>query len=94
MFSKKPKTETGLEIAIETVLSEMQGYESTSDEYAIMVDQLKKLYKLKALDQPERVKPDTLALVVGNLLGIILIVGHERAHIVTSKAVSFILKAR
>jgi hypothetical protein len=33
---------------------------------------------------------DTLAIVLGNLLGIAMIVEHERASIVTSKALGFI----
>lgn len=41
-----------------------------------------------------RVSPDTLALVAGNLLGIIMIVGHERMHIVSSKALGFLGKLR
>lgn len=92
MFTKKPKTQSGLEIAIDTVLSEMQGYEADADEYAAMVDQLDKLYKLKEIDKPERVSKETLALIAANLLGIILILGHEQTNVVTSKALNFVFK--
>lgn len=92
MFDAKPNEDDKLQDAIDEVYSEMAGSQSDSDEYAKMVDQLSKLYKLRR--NPDRVSLDTLAIVLGNLLGIILIVGHERAHIVTSKAIGFVLKTR
>ena len=38
--------------------------------------------------------PDTLLIVGANLVGILLILNYEKLDIVSSKAVSFILKAR
>jgi hypothetical protein len=32
--------------------------------------------------------------VIGNLTGILLILNYERAHVVTSKAIGFVLKPR
>jgi hypothetical protein len=95
MFIPKPSDEkSGLDHAIDEVLSEMAGVSSDSDEYAQMVDQLSKLYSMKESSTPPRISPDTLAIVAGNLLGIVLIVGYERANVVTSKALSLILKLR
>jgi hypothetical protein len=50
--------------------------------------------RLKEFDRRWKVSPDTAALVLGNLIGILVIVGHERAHVVTSKALNFVMKAR
>lgn len=95
MFApKSPREKTGLEIAIDNVLAEMQGFTADTKEYAQMADQLEKLYKLKEIDKPERVSPDTLALIAGNLSGILLIIGYERAHVIGSKALSLLLKTR
>lgn len=95
MFTKKPPSDpTGLEKAIDQVLLDMHGLMSDSKEYAAMATQLQKLYNLKALDKPSRVSPDTLAIIAGNLAGILVIVVYERTHVVTSKALSFILKLR
>lgn len=95
MFTVKPPgEESGLEKAIDDILSDMAHHPSSSEEYAKMADQLSKLYSLKEFDSKKRVSPDTLAIVLGNLVGIILIVGHERAHVVTSKALNFIMKLR
>lgn len=50
--------------------------------------------KMRALDHPWRPSAETLAIVAGNLAGIAVIVLHERAHVVTSKALAFVMKAR
>lgn len=95
MFTPKdPDEKSGLEKAIDTVLSEMATLSSDSEDYAKMVDQLTKLYSLKEIDQPKRISPDTLAIVLGHVVGILMIVGHERTHVVTSKAMQFVLKLR
>lgn len=95
MFNQEPAVEkSGLEKAIDSVLIEMAELESSADDYAKMVNQLSKLYSLKEIDSKKRVSPDTMATVAANLIGIILIVGHERVHIITSKALNFVMKLR
>lgn len=95
MNTWKSKTEdSALEQAIDELFDEMSGYSGDSEEYAKRVDQLSKLYSLKEIDSKKRVSPDTLAIVAGNLAGIVVIVGYERMNIVTSKALNFILKLR
>jgi len=94
MFRSKSHEDSGLEKAIEGLLSEMKGFTADTEEYAKMADQLEKLYKLKEIDKPERVKPDTLAIIAGNLLVAVVIVTYESKNIVTSKALSFLQKTR
>lgn len=65
-----------------------------TDEYSAILKNLDQLYKIKNETRSNRVKPDTIAMVGGNLAGILMIVGHERANVVTSKALSFITKLR
>lgn len=91
---KKPSSDSGLEKAIEQVYSEMQGYSADQDEFAAMVDQLVKLHAIKTDNNRPRVSPDTWATIAAHLVGITIIVGHERTHIVTSKALSFVQKLR
>jgi hypothetical protein len=95
MLIKKLKAEkSGLQVAIDNVLSEMQGFTADSDEYERMVDQLVKLQALKDCERPDRVTKDTLAIIAANLFGIVMIVGYERTNVMTSKAVSFLFKLR
>lgn len=95
MFTKKtPATLTRLDKAIEDVLIDMGGFTSETEEYADMLKKLERLYKLKEQDTPQRVSPDTALTVAANLLGIFMILGYERTSIVTSKALSFVLKLK
>jgi hypothetical protein len=93
MFPRKPQ-ETGLDEAITEILSEMKGFTSDSEDYATMVNHLVTLHKLKETNSSKRVSADTMAIVAGNLLGILAILSYERVHVVTSKALSFAGKLR
>lgn len=88
---KKPPYEAALSQAITDALAELSSHEADSKEYAQTVDQIVKLYELK---KKSRISPDVLATAGANLLGILVIVGHERAHVVTSKAMAFLGKLR
>lgn len=97
MFTPKslPKP-TGLDEAINDVLSELRGHDVTSDEYAKTVTQLERLHKLKVKEtpNPQRVSPDTWATIGAHLAGIVLIVGYERTNVITTKAIGFVQKLR
>lgn len=58
---------------------------------------LKKLdaeLKEKDVETYGKLKLETLAPIAGSLAGIVLILGFERAHVVTSKALGFVMKSR
>lgn len=99
MFIEKPETnKVKVTEAINALLDEMSGHPGNSSEYAALTDQLTKLYALKEVDtkveSTRRVSADTLAIVGGNILGIVMIVGHERASVLTSKALTLLTKLR
>jgi hypothetical protein len=96
MFEKITKRDkrTRLEKEIDSVIQTMSLYHPGSEEYGYIADNLDKLYKTKANEQVRRVSPDTIAVVAGNLLGIVLILGYEKADIITSKALGFVLRGR
>jgi len=94
MFIKKSLSELKLDKAIEDALDELNGYTTSDEGYTTALANVDTLMKLRKAYKPERLSRDTLAMVAGNLLGIIVIVGHERAHVVTSKALSFVMKSR
>lgn len=96
MFTKRLATDpTPLDIAIGAVLQEMSVETSDTKEYAAMADQLVKLMKLKKEVEPSRrVSPDVLATIVANLAGIAMIIGYERANVITSKAIGFVAKLK
>lgn len=94
MFKFTNKKKTKLEVEIDLVLDDMKEMYIDSDEYKASIEHLSKLYDIKSKDDTGRVSPDTMAVVVGNLLGIVLILKHEELNIVTSKALGFVLRGR
>lgn len=95
MFTKKSQNNAGLEKAIDELQSELsQTTMRDSEKYTALVEQLKALYALKDLDRPKRVSPDTWAIIAANLAGIVLVIGHERVNVISTKALSFVPKLR
>lgn len=92
-FTKKDKR-TSLEKEIESVLMSMRTVTAYSQEYTNMAANLEWLYKAKACERDRRITPDTMAVIAGNLLGILLILGYEKAEVITTKALGFVIKGR
>ena len=94
MFTPKlPPEPSELDEAITKALKQLDNVQAFSDEYIKGVSQIEKLYALKTVNRRQRISPDTMAIVLGNLLGIVLIVGYERANVLSSAAKTFVLKA-
>jgi len=91
---KTPVEPTGIDKAIAMILDDMQGVESDSKEYAIMLKHLGKLQKMKILKKEPFLTPAQWLPVVGNLAGILIVTNFERANVLTSKAMSLIIKSR
>lgn len=96
MFNKITKRDkrTKLEQEIDSVINTMSYYKPDSNEYAAIAKNLETLYKAKSHDRCRHVSPDTIATIAGNLLGIALILGYEKANVITSKALGFVIKGR
>lgn len=93
IFTKKDKR-SKLEREIDSLLMKMSVEDPTSDAYLSMTKNLELLYKAKSYDKGSHISADTIMIVAGNLLGIVLILQYEKANIITSKALSFVLKGR
>lgn len=94
MAFKKQKELSKLDVAIADVLSDMRGFTSDADEYSTMVEQLVKLHALKEAETPKKLDKDTILIVAGNLVGIAMILSFEKTHVITTKAIQFMLKPR
>jgi hypothetical protein len=95
MFKPKtPAEPTSLDLAIDKLFTHMSAEYGDTDSYSKLADQLVKLQTLKDASRPDRLSADAKATIAANLAGILLILNHERAGIVTSKALSFIQKLR
>lgn len=72
---------------LEVQLKDAETLEDISDVLALME-------RRNEVKNKRRISPDTIAIVAGNLLGIILILEHERSHVIASKALGFIIRGR
>lgn len=94
MFKKTVNDKPTLQTTIDDLTLALTNTPPSSETYDRITDQLVKLETLhNVINVKKSVSPDTLAVVLGNLLGIVVIVGHERANVVTSKALNFVMKA-
>jgi len=95
MFNNAKRTEKQqLSMATGQILTEMLTYGPDSPEYPDMLDRLERVTKVRKTTSPMKgVSPDTVAIVAGNLLGILTIVAYEQKHVMVSTAQKFLLKA-
>lgn len=94
ILGRKQSEPSSLQQEIERVIEIMSVEQPDSDEYAKMSKQLCALHDKLMAEKPKPIDAGTVATIVANLAGIMLIVGHERAHVITSQAVKFVRTLR
>lgn len=91
-FNRTPNPHhVALDEAIARVMNEMSKKPVDSEDYEASSEQLIKLMKLKKEVNPSwRPSPDALLGAAGSVLSILVILNFERAHAITTKAMSFV----
>jgi len=79
---------------IEAILNEMRTAGVNSDQYSELITKLERLNDIKTKARLDPVSRDTIALIFGNLMGILLIVAYEQKHVMTSKGFSQIIRPK
>ena len=92
MQFRKQISDDKLQGAIDSLYSDLAGHTAETAEYAAIVNQLEKLEAVRQKSAKPRVSPDTLVLASANLFGIAMIIGHERANLITSKSLMLVRK--
>ncbi len=87
------RKKTKVDKLIELHLDSMENHEPGSDEYENRLKVVERLTKLKASGQ-QRVSWDTIISTLGSLIGILIVVLHERSHVITTKAFNIFGKSR
>ncbi len=59
---------------------------------ALALKEIELQHKVVDMNKPDRLSKDTLALVLANIAGILIIVGYERVNVIASKAIGFIMR--
>lgn len=85
---------TAIDDQIEAVIIEMKLLGVDSEEYPKLMTLLERLHELKVKERPDPVSRDTMAVIAGNLTGILLIVSYEHVHVMTSKALSLLTRPK
>lgn len=92
MFNSNRPEKSELEKALDRALRKLDELDVHTEEYANTLDRVSKLHKMKEDEKPDSVSKDSLFRSAANLLGILLIIHHERVNIITSKALPFVAK--
>lgn len=91
---EKSKSQRSIESELERVLTSLRTEMIHSEEYAKTLSLVERLNGLMDKEKPSTVSKDTALTVAANLVGIILIIRHEHLNVITSKALSFVIRAR
>ena len=96
MFDSKemPRHQRLIEGELERTLIHLKGEMVNSEEFAKTLNLVERLNGMMDRQKPSTVSKDTLVVVGANLLGIILIIKHEHVNVITSKALSFVMRPR
>ena len=88
------KEKTPLDLELDRAVRALRTHPVGSKEYQSILVMVDELGKQRDKDKSPAVSKDTLVVVAGNLLGILIIIGHEYAHPINSRAVGLLLKPR
>ena len=86
----KSKKDRELERILDSKLTEMLETAENQKDFEEIMD----IIERKANLCKSKIDPNTVAIIAGNLAGIMLILNFEKLNVVTSKALSFVLKGR
>jgi hypothetical protein len=93
LITKKVKKRT-IDDEIDRIMLELETMQSDSKEYETKVKQVEALSRSRSYKAANLVSTDTLVTAGVNILGILLILNYENLHVVSSKALGFVLKCR
>lgn len=94
MLFRKSKAEQTIDLEINKVFERMAKEDISGVEYETYLSDIERLTNLKVIMTERQVSKDTLVIVGANLLGIALILGYEQMHVVSSKALGFVIRGR
>lgn len=88
------KNKISLDAEVQHVLESMKTLNVSSEEYSVAAKNLQLVCQARNLKICSLIEPEAILLAVTNLLGIIMIMNHERLNVITTKAFSLIVKGR
>lgn len=92
MFTKKPRSTAGLEEARTEALKVLGDLDPTDPQYTKTLAAVETLSNLIAQEAPDKLSINAVVPVVGTLASVVMIIGHEKANVLTTKALLFLPK--
>lgn len=89
-----PKYQTMLERELERILRRLESELPLSEEYKDTLAIAERLNDMVEEDKTSYLSKDTIATIGANLLGLFMIIKHERVNVITSKALTFVPRLR
>ena len=81
---------TGLEKARDDALLNLANFMPDDEKYSEIMVHVKTLTELIKLEKREGVSPNTLAIILGNTIIGLIVVGYESKNVVTTKVLPFL----
>lgn len=78
------KEPTATDELIKTLQEKMKTVDPTDEEYPKLMKSLKDLYEIKKIEDNDLISADTIAAVLGSLLGTAMVMIYERNRVITS----------
>ena len=94
MFKKPSEIDAALDNLILTLLSELDTFGVSDEDFTSKKKSLIELMKLRESNKPKQLSPDALLAAGVNLAGILAILHHEQVNVIASKALGFVMKLR
>ena len=95
MENPDPKKEkVTVQTEIDRLLEKLNTLDPKEEEYHKVLKNVDMLTDIKTKKGPMDVSVDTVISASASILGILMILHHEKANIITSKAIGFIFKGR
>lgn len=91
---KRPVPKTELQVVRTLAIAQLDGHKPDSDEYKKIMKHIAELSKLIDAEKPEKLSPNTIAVVLGNLGIAGLVLWHERDNVLNTKLFSFLGKPK
>lgn len=76
------------------LVQELLVQDPTSTVFSDALEHFERVVELRSKKDRWRVSPDTMAVVAGNLIGIVIMVKYERFNVITSKAKDMLLRTQ
>lgn len=92
MFPKKPVDTASLEHARREAIRVLLETPVEDENYKRYLKNVERLSALIVKESPDPLNWNAVLPVVGTIASVVMIVGHEKAHVLTSKALQFLPK--